>query len=297
MQNAELQTRKIPKIAAWICQLTVLVVGVAGGAIASPGSIEFDSKLTAKEQMAISEDLTLLSSFPLNGSDVPYFNEIFGGPSNLDVLRYIVERVNWIISPSANLDTDIVTLPLQMNSPVVVVATNIGTAIWYQSVADRVPDIGLIIGTTSVPIKNSRVGLIQLGKDYSDFIPLFRISTLIHEARHSDCTGGLAADDIVRLHLGKAPLSNTCGHLHSECPAGHDYENLHACDDHPWGAYSVQFKFLAAYIKSCTSCSIKEQNLALALFADATSRVLVLDDMLSGKYGNPDMSSAEVPHS
>jgi hypothetical protein len=143
--------------------------------------------------------------------------------------------------------------------------------------------------------------VIRLGEGYTKInflvplIPAFeRIFTMVHEARHSDCTGGLPTSDVLRVRNNQQPLQRNCGHMHSVCPTGHPLAGYFACDDLPWGAYAVHGVFASTVASQCTNCSNKEKAVSRAAAAEAFSRIEYLDDMLGGQWGDPDMSSSGV---
>jgi hypothetical protein len=182
-------------------------------------------------------------------------------------------------------------------------ALNIGTALWFEALAQSPKKLGFRIGDSVVPLETSRVGIIQMGQGYTlkknghyAFPELARISTIVHEARHSDCTGGMSRADLERVIAGDMPVSHACGHLHEVCPEGHEYAGYYACDNEAWGAYSVEGVYAAAIAKACKNCTDEEKKVGLMMASDALSRVIPLDDMMSGKLGDPDMSSTSEIH-
>jgi len=267
----------------------------------TPG-VHLDPDLSSGEAQKVTSDLSMIQSRALDAKGVKYFSTIFGGSDASGVEHYLEERVHWIVSPRKDLDRTVVSLTnalgVDSTSSPQVVATNIGAAIWFGALVSGDSSAGIQIGPDLVEIHSTRAGVIQLGSAYSSdgADPLLRVSTLIHEARHSDCTGGVSKQDLALLKSGKDPLHKDCGHLHATCPAGHPYAGYPACDDHAWGAYAVEADYMAAVAKTCLNCSALDQRMATLVFADAASRVLDLDGMLSGKYGAPDMTSTDAVH-
>lgn len=269
----------------------------------TPG-IHLDPELSSPEAEKVSQDTSLLRGLEIDGSKVKYFSDIFGGDDSAGVQSYLADRVHWIVSSKKDIDRTVVNLSSALDassssnasSTPQVVATNIGAAIWFSAIATGNPAAGIQIGPDLVEIHSTRAGVIQLGDAYSSDLadPLLRVSTLVHEARHSDCTGGVSKQDLALLRLGKDPIRKDCGHLHADCPAGHPYAGYPACDDHAWGAYAVEADYMAAVSKSCLNCSSQDKKIATVVFADAASRVLDLDGLLDGKYGAPDMTSSDA---
>jgi hypothetical protein len=259
----------------------------------TPG-IHLDPELSSSESQKVSHDTGMIGALEIDGSKIKYFSNIFGGNNAAGVERYLGDRVHWIVSSKKDLDQTVVSL--SHSSTPQVVATNIGAAIWFSALVSGEPAAGIQVGPDLIEIRSTRAGVIQLGDAYSSELadPLLRVSTLVHEARHSDCTGGVSKRDLLLLKAGKDPTHKDCGHLHADCPAGHPYAGYPACDDHPWGAYAVEADYMAAVAKSCSNCSTQDQKVATVVFADAASRVLELDRMLSGQYGPPDMTSSDA---
>jgi hypothetical protein len=125
----------------------------------------------------------------------------------------------------------------------------------------------------------------------------YRQSGLVHEARHSDCVGGITQDDI-RIAREVASYSDflermtskKCLYLHALCRSG-DYKGFPACDSLRWGAYGVQALFLEAALKEVPEGTEKWQLLSAA-FIDTTSRLFFNYnlDMIEG-LEDPDLVS------
>ena len=81
--------------------------------------------------------------------------------------------------------------------------------------------------------------------------------------------------------------------LTKNCPKGHDYEGIAACDNEPWGAYSIGAIYDAAMAMGAIS---KTEKAILEIGAlDNFSRLMFdHEDMLKGKLGEPDMSSSGI---
>ena len=137
----------------------------------------------------------------------------------------------------------------------------------------------------------------------------YRQATLVHEARHSDCTGGVsqAALNVARNSrniiefVNNYPAMN-CGHLHTMCPAWHEFKDLPACDRHFWGAYAVGYVFAAAK-QDPNSTGFRDVLLRymendsasrLLYLTKGTNRIIDVEPMLNGQYGLPDMTSSGI---
>lgn len=265
-------------------------------------SVKLDPKMSKAEMRLIRSDMQALFAYEYRSSKGGWHEKIFGGRGPLDAIGYTDLRINYVLPESVDVEKRFSagrTVGLHDEDSPTTVAMNIGTAAWLIGKATG-RKVRFRIGNRKIPVKSTRVGIIQLGEGYLwekygdvTIQPVYRISTLIHEARHSDCTGGLRLDDLYRLRLGMDPKSKGCGHMHVECPAGHDLEGALACDAHAWGAYSVEAVFAKEVFSRCKNCSEAERQMALAVAADSFSRVTVLTDMITGRLGDPDMSSSD----
>jgi hypothetical protein len=157
---------------------------------------------------------------------------------------------------------------------------NIGTSVYLEGKYDRVP-VGINIPAVgNIAVNSPRVGLIKLGEGYSRTLAqsyytnpevfgsdpinnldsegnkIDRLSTLFHEARHSDGSG---------KHLG---------FVHANCPAGHDLAGLPACDDSNNGPYAVGAMALKVLYIQCSTCSTLEKTRLKVSILDSFSRLL-----------------------
>jgi hypothetical protein len=266
-----------------------------------------DRKVTKRERNALIEDTWNLLQAKVEASPGSVYSHVFDGTGHDAVVRYLDERINYIVSKNTKLESRIVEVHNSLNAnataKVYNVATNIGTALWLVSLTlPQETKIAFRFGDRAVPLNQSRVGIIQLGEGYTKtsffgkpmLSSVHRQATLVHEARHSDCTGGITKADVEQIRLGKLPENRSCGHLHDICPAGHQYAGHAACDVLPWGAYAVEAVFALGIAKACTNCSELDKQLALTTAIDSFSRVAPLEDMVSGRLGPPNMSSSGV---
>lgn len=250
------------------------------------------------------------------------FTEIFGGTNAAAVESYYQARVKYVIMPDDNTSTitpdptPLMSEPwLPSSSPsgeqssgAQIGAQNLGTLFWLAGLVDNVQLTIDYLGTTEVAVDSSRVGLVLLGPAYEAQIqvsdesgatetvtlpPAFRQSILMHEARHSDCTGGLSQEQLQGMisatsydeYISKFP-SDACGHLHIVCPDSvKDLAGQFACDSEKWGAYTVGAIFAAATIDNYNDPTDRELMKMMAL--DAFSRFTGTDTSPA-----PDMSSA-----
>lgn len=139
----------------------------------------------------------------------------------------------------------------------------------------------------TIPILSPRVGILRIGAglfdaflaprglvDLKDRIySFFRLSTLFHEARHSDGRGA------------------SLGFAHANCPEGHDFEGVPACDSPTNGAYRVDALFLSALKANANALTVTENEVIDVLRADSQSRILA--PILNSNTGK----SGDDPHS
>lgn len=254
------------------------------------------AKDVPKDQQALLQsDLDRLNNGKSINVTDPNFNRVMdmSGPVTGDsLLTWLSQRIRYVVSGDLDLQQsfyvedksysfqnpgvtpDIPEVPKRPdNGPdkngrkVVTVMTNIGGAVY---VIGKQQDmlLGLKIpGVGKVPVSSPRVGVLQVGeglfmvrkgvqKVQDVDASMERLSTLFHEARHSDGNG------------------KTLGMLHDICPEGHNLEGYAACDFSLNGSYSVGAqvgKVLAENCKECTAA--QKENLRLD-YLDSFSRVI-----------------------
>ncbi len=136
------------------------------------------------------------------------------------------------------------------------------------------------------------MGVMKFGATFGNLHPVEQVRILIHEARHSDCTGGVLASDLERFENRQPMKRHECGHSHALCPSG-PLEGEFACDEHPWGAYVVDAIYSGAVSLTCTNCSETDKTVAEAMSLDSISRLTYdFSDLMNGRFGAPDMSSS-----
>ena len=243
------------------------------------------------------------------------FTKVFGGTSPAALARYLDDRLSYFVE-ARNL-TDGVSPRSVFNQTWLgggsfvneggakVGASNVGTLYWLAGLTANIQVTYTTRGGQSIPVNSSRTGIMMIGEGYtaaetsgSRSIPLppeYRQMILVHEARHSDCTGGMSQTDIATLRgmnsweVDTFVRTNHCGHLHMKCPSGHPFAGLAACDSEGWGAYSVGEVFYRGIRQDSNMNSAgNELNRQIA--------DIVIIDMASrtpgGRTGSPDMSSA-----
>jgi hypothetical protein len=292
-----------------------------------PANQKEDLATLEREDLAVmlQTDSNMLRSYDVTHNKL--FTKMFGGTTGADMLRYFRTRIKYSITEAqfkkmevvsaepeagvraANLGAfDLFGLMSDNSDEAKVIASNIGTALWYYAKAHRVNLVVRLEGQP-IAIDTSRVGIMMFGEGYTKYveredgskgeiIPEFRIMTLLHEARHSDCTGGITRADLdtyVRTSKNKAAYEaefkrNSCGHFHVYCPAEHEYAGLPACDRHAWGAYSVSAVYFEAILPT-----FKDNY---TMYAKARAHLMNLKNRLTIDFDNmvaksePNMSSS-----
>lgn len=155
------------------------------------------------------------------------------------------------------------------------VMSNIGAALYLGGKNERQVfgmkvSRGLLKKAEKVAVTSPRTGIIQIGeglfakdlavnKENPDALSnsIFRLGTFFHEARHSDGNG------------------QSLGFLHANCPAGHDYEGMPACDENLNGPYTVGSLMMTEMAKTCEdNCSEKEKQTLKLIIIDSANRIL-----------------------
>jgi hypothetical protein len=266
-------------------------------------------------------DLQALNSFDVTGS-LAYdrssnnrFSQIFGGFSGQNVRNFIDERIKHYLresdivglSPSYSVHTGWTQLP-PTPKDIIAGAANLGMQFWLQGLLDNTTFSLTLANGQNVPIASSRAGVMLFGPAYAEEIEMngsklrlsvaSRQSILVHEARHSDCNGGISQADISRARQAQSYAkffdglqARKCGHLHSLCRTG-SLQGLPACDAETWGSYGIQAVFLEAALKNAQAGSTKWQVLN-ALVIDAKSRLeFDYHVMIHSQTDHPDLTSS-----
>lgn len=284
--------------------------------------ILLDSSLSANQKNLLTGDLTRLVFIKIEGlKSGGNFSNIFGGTDQKAALQYLDKRINIIMDQNIDIDARLsIQNTKKVNSNAVLAALNISVPIWFGAALD---DRKTFFKTASqkLLVKDSHNGLVMLGEGYGDKLPsgaalswTDRLLTLMHESRHSDCTGGIKKDLVKGIldesdeAVQKWISSSKCGHPHINCPKGHALAGLAGCDKNPWGAYSIGAVFGFTIHKYCKNCSELDKQTALAGAADEVLRLWFRNQetwnqqtavtdataMLKGQMSKPDMTSAGI---
>ena len=215
--------------------------------------------------------------------------------SGLRLKAWLADRVQYVVGEDFDIESHIsVVRPyLYSNSrqlPVLetpsadnptngnakVVMSNIGTAVYLAGKMSpvKVGPLSVLLGLRLdndqvVAMTSPRVGVLQIGeglfmqrflvnRDDPNAISnsLERLSTLFHEARHSDGNG------------------KSVGFTHAVCPAGHAFAGYNACDRNTNGAYTVGAVSLRNMATNCTQCSVAEKEILKVRYLDSFDRVI-----------------------
>lgn len=251
-----------------------------------------------------------------------YFRKVFGGISSREVRQYLDDRVKIYLHEDELKDASLIpmefrytkwaeipNLEKQMEDKgAEIVAFNLGGSLFRSGAIDGVVPVLSLPGHKPIRIDNPRVGVIVVGKGYTDVLEISpgkrvalpvgdRLNTLLHEARHSDCPGGSSSSDFVVGRTAENYLAfsaqfkkTQCGFPHSICPEKSSFAGLPACDSAPWGPYAIGAIYTTAI--AAKEADLKIRRFYEALAADAISRISYsYEDLLNGKLGEPDMSS------
>lgn len=226
------------------------------------------------------------------------------------VVSYLDERISVLVAPG-DLESLLTSRLHSLSSApsgvqqdagdedgMTTIATNIGTFLWMMGLIESdKPFPAIRFNGRKVRAKSMRSGIIQL--DYGFFnerifpqhSELAQLATLVHEARHSDCSGGMKPQTLQAISTGQSPESHACGHLHGICPEGHPLAGILACDVEAWGAYAIEAIYSVNVRQFCQNCGQAEKMALLMSGAESAQRVVPLQAMIEGHAGRPDLTS------
>lgn len=299
------------------------------------------------------DDLQILSStdsyylYELDRKYKGIVKKVFGGTTGTDLHHFYRERIkhsftleelnnsdftpgrfsytSWIIDPDKSRNNSRLS-----QESLTTGAMNIGTLLWYFGALEN-RTATLRIGGTSLQGDSTRVGIMIFGPGYKKYAGLedepsleypaeFRNMILLHEARHSDCTGGITQKDLDVIRKAKNPKEFernfkkfSCGHMHQTCPLGHQYSGQTVCEGQEWGAYAVGTLYALAVLPKFSGTRYERfmraqvldqgQRVQIPTSRDGSYNSFTYDSMselLDGRgkegrvYGTPDMTSSGV---
>ncbi|MBU6375966.1 MAG: hypothetical protein KGQ59_08230 [Bdellovibrionales bacterium] len=259
--------------------------------------LELDAEISETEALDLQQAVGFLDQHRIDASQNRWFTTVFGDSDSGVLEPFLQDRVRFVLSQKTDVSSRVRVQSgmLYQEQDSGRGATNLAT-LWFVKKSLEPRGVWFELNSRVLAIDSTRVGLVQLGPAFHQVPALVQAGVLLHEARHSDCTGGVLRSDLDRWMQGQDPVRKTCAHLHVPCPAGHIYEGIYACDSEPWGAYSMNLLYFLAIREDCPQCTDEERVLADAASLDAASRLLFsAEAMLAGSLGAPDMShSTEV---
>jgi hypothetical protein len=166
-----------------------------------------------------------------------------------------------------------------------VYAANTGSALWQLKEINYVDAIRL--GGNRVDLIDSpRYGLIELSPSTlveakeaqeGDADRFLHLAVFVHEARHSDCSGGVDRS----LMSDRKALPPSCTYVHVVCKNSSEAEKgVLACDRQFWGAYSAEYVVLDAIADSCIDCNKPTRWLLKYYAIESASRINLLPETL-----------------
>jgi hypothetical protein len=272
----------------------LILIFILGTSVASadPGStyggFTFSSDLSPERVRLLKDDLDFLYALP-ELKDSTDFLKLSGMTdlSGPNFHNWILNRIQFFVSDLIELNVlfgftsqaykyenqnQLPDLPpasaqnrIEQN---VVLADNVSSAAYLSGKLNKFLNLATINGN-SVPILSPRVGIMRLSESYFDksLQPLIdpqapvsrivRLSTLFHEARHSDGHG------------------KNVTFPHVQCPEGHAYANEAACDRMENGSYGLEARFDKVMAKNCVDCKPGEIEVLRMLAIDNFSRLIL----------------------
>jgi hypothetical protein len=260
---------------------------IAAFANTAHAELKFANSVPANQKKLLAGDMFYMANQPYTPDAT--LAQLMGISSNdgLTILSWVDNRMSRIVSDDFNLEKSVSvinpsyyptpaetpTLPTVVKTPggsgssVKTIMSNLGGAVYLIGKMQHVM-LGVSIDGNTIPVSSPRFGLFKVGeglfatetliKSPPDSIlsRYFRLSTLVHEARHSDGRG------------------ETLGFLHAVCPAGHRYEGYAACDASSNGPYTIEAQFLKVASQSCKECQPGEKEMLNKMIVDSFSRTV-----------------------
>jgi len=275
-------------------------------------SIILDRNLTTAEKSALASDWRRMKTLTPNSAASTSYSGSLGtavdnayaslfGSKSATVIDYIKTRLKYF----GSVETDFGFGRPDKNT----VAVNYSIFYWVDGMLSAAnPASPSPIGTPegrNLTNDSARVGIIQFGEYFSDSTDgLFRIGTVAHEARHSDCPSGISAAQLGQIRNDTSNFFDyigNCAFPHAKCPAGHQLAGIAACDSGDgWGAYSVEVAFFGRVYDQCSTgkiaCTESEVQAALASLNDNLNRIIKKSQMMNNTLGLPVMTHQGYTH-
>lgn len=257
-------------------------------------AVEIDDTFTPEQKQLLLKDFDLLKKINVdrNSSEIKRLF-VKGENARMDFYSWMSERTKFILSQSFEVNSDnliMVTaegvfadsfkpsmnpalnlfqaMQNSHNAPKKQISMkNLGVAIYAEGKKNRKLYQLILDQEQKVLIDSPRVGILQAGEIFFAGIrsgldseamanSLKRLSTLIHESRHSD---------------GR---NSSLGFPHALCPEGHNFAGYFACDVASNGAYAVAAAFLKDSTSQCEDCSAEDKEALRVVYMDSYSRLL-----------------------
>lgn len=260
---------------------------------AAHAEINFSKSVPSEQKKLLTRDMFFLANQPYQSdAKLAQMMEI-PSTDGLTILNWIDNRMIRIVGESFDLEKNISVvnqsffpepsetpnIPTFANTPgggsgdggsstVKTVMSNLGGAVYISGKLNHAM-FSLKVDDSNINMSSPRLGVFKVGEGLFDskgmlkstvdskISTYFRLSTLVHEARHSDGRGVSA------------------GFLHAICPSGHRFEGYAGCDASSNGPYTIEGQFLKVAMQNCKDCSPGELELMNKLMADSFSRMVV----------------------
>lgn len=271
-------------------KIILAAIAFSFAAHAAQAEILFVKSVPQDQKKQIIQDMFYMANQPWAGDQK--LLQLMGLSSNdgLTILNWVDNRVRYVVPESFELSDQSIyqvsdnyfptpsetpTFEKPTNTPdtggststVKTVMSNVGGAIYIIGKM-RHSILGVKIDDQQIPVTSTRIGILKVGSglfaaDQLLKVPndsvvgrQFRLSTLVHEARHSDGRGTAA------------------GFLHAICPEGHRLAGYAACDRSSNGPYSVEAQYVTMVNQNCKDCQPADKEMLNKLAADAYDRVI-----------------------
>lgn len=252
----------------------------------APIALTVNSAMSPEMQSTLINDLhaiQTLSEVSDNESEITSMMSLdnSNGPS---LLQWIEDRVSYVSGPVSNNEmqdgarffsiiSNRINLEPLSAVKVSTIAANLGSALYISAKKSGVRAQYDFSKSKTIDIRSPRVGLIILFEPYFDYKTfgintskedafsnsMARMSTLVHEARHSDGN------------------NDSLGFPHVVCPGSKpEYKGSMACDKAENGAYAIEAALHKKFIAECLvrDCTLTEIAILKAYRADYLYRLL-----------------------
>ena len=254
-------------------------------------SIRITSNVPRNQKLLLSRDLQLLKTLSVENPDSKLLEIMHTDAVDSGKLEgWLEDRVQYVVGESFKFNEALfiaepsysyenlndvpvfekATKHTGGNSSAKVIMSNIGVSAYFKGKEQHTLSGLKIPGVDDVRMTSPRVGVVQIGEGlfylFEKRLPkspqdsmaksLARLSTLFHEARHSDGHG------------------KSLGFFHAVCPEGHHLAGYSACDRNLNGPYTVGALVQQLMTESCDTCSVEEKEVLRLNYLDSFGRVI-----------------------